>query len=32
MDILRALPEAISLEFRDEEWMQNIDYEQIPFR
>jgi hypothetical protein len=32
MDVLRALSEAISLEFRDEEWIQNIDYEQIPFR
>jgi hypothetical protein len=32
MDVLGALPEAISLEFRDEEWIQNIDYEQIPFR
>jgi hypothetical protein len=27
-----ALPEAISLEFRDEEWIQSIDYEQILFR
>jgi hypothetical protein len=27
-----ALPEAICLEFRDEEWIQSIDYEQIPFR
>jgi hypothetical protein len=32
MDVSGALPEAISLEFRDEEWIQNIDYEQIPFR
>jgi hypothetical protein len=32
MDVLGALPEEICLEFRDEEWIQNIDYEQIPFR
>jgi hypothetical protein len=32
MDVSGALPEAISLEFRDEEWIQSIDYEQIPFR
>ena len=32
MDVYGALPEAISLEFKDEEWIQNIDYEQIPFR
>jgi hypothetical protein len=32
MHVSGALPEAISLEFRDEEWIQNIDYEQIPFR
>jgi hypothetical protein len=32
MDVSRALPEAISLEFRDEEWIQNINYEHIPFR
>jgi hypothetical protein len=32
MDISGALPEAISLEFRDEEWIQSIDYEKIPFR
>ena len=32
MDVFGALPEAIILEFRDEEWIQNIDYEQIPFR
>jgi hypothetical protein len=29
MDVSGALPEAISLEFRDEEWIQSIDYEQI---
>jgi hypothetical protein len=27
MDVSGALPEAISLEFRDEEWIQRIDYE-----
>jgi hypothetical protein len=32
MDVSEALPEAISLEFRDEEWIQSIDYEKIPFR
>jgi hypothetical protein len=32
MDVSGALPKAISLEFRDEEWIQNIDYEHIPFR
>lgn len=30
MDVSRALPEAISLVFRDEEWIQNIDYETNP--
>jgi hypothetical protein len=32
MDVSGALLEAIILEFKDEEWIQNIDYEQIPFR
>jgi hypothetical protein len=32
MDVLGALLEAISLEFRDKEWIENIDYEKIPFR
>jgi hypothetical protein len=32
MDVSGALPEAISLEFRDEEWIQRIDYDQILFR
>jgi hypothetical protein len=32
MDVLGALLEAISLDFRDEEWIQSIDYEQILFR
>jgi hypothetical protein len=32
MDVSGELPEAIILEFRDEEWIQNIDYEKIPLR
>ena len=32
MDVLRTLLEDISLEFRDEEWIQSIDYKNIPFR
>jgi hypothetical protein len=32
MDMSRELVEAISLEFRDEESIQNINYEKIPFR
>jgi hypothetical protein len=32
MDVSGALLEAIFLEFRDDEWIQNIDYEEIPFR
>jgi hypothetical protein len=32
MDVSGALLEAIRLEFRDEEWIQSIDYEKIPFR
>ena len=32
MDVSGALSEAIILEFRDEEWIQSIDYEQITFR
>jgi hypothetical protein len=32
MDVSGALPEAICHEFRDEEWIQSIDYEYIPFR
>ena len=32
MDASGALLEAIILEFRDEEWIQSIDYEQISFR
>jgi hypothetical protein len=32
VDVSGALPKAIILEFRDEEWIQNIEYEQILFR
>jgi len=32
MDIFGALSESISLDFTDEEWIQNIDYKHIPFR
>jgi hypothetical protein len=32
MDVSGALPEAIILEFRDEEWIQSIDYVQIMFQ
>jgi hypothetical protein len=32
MDVSGALPEEVCLEFRDEEWIQSINYEQIPFK
>lgn len=32
MDLSRALPDEVILEFFDEEWVQIIDYEHIPFR
>jgi hypothetical protein len=32
IDVSEALLEAISLEFRDEEWIQSVDYEKISFR
>ena len=32
MDLSKDLPEAISLNWDDEEWIQQIDYEQLPFR
>jgi len=32
MDVSGELREAISLEFKDEEWIQSIKYKQIPFR
>jgi hypothetical protein len=32
MNISKALPRTITLEYQDEEWAQTIDYEHIPFR
>ena len=32
LDLSKELPEAINLNWEDEEWIQPIDYEQIPFR
>jgi hypothetical protein len=32
MDISKALPGMVTLEYQDEEWAQTIDYEHIPFR
>jgi len=32
MDLLGALPDEVILEVYDEEWVQTIDYEHIPFR
>ena len=32
MDLSGALPEGIILEVVDEEWVQTVDYEHIPFR
>ena len=32
MDISKALPGSITLEYQDEVWNQTIDYEHIPFR
>lgn len=31
IDVTGALPEAIKLIFRDEVWLQSIEYEHIPF-
>jgi hypothetical protein len=31
MDVSGELPEAIILEFRNEEWIERINYDQIPF-
>ena len=31
LDLSKELPEAINLNWEDEEWIQPIDYEQIPF-
>jgi hypothetical protein len=32
MDISKALPGSITLEYQDDDWSQTIDYEHIPFR
>jgi len=32
MDLSKELPEAIRLNWEDEEWIQPLDYEQLPFR
>ena len=32
MDLSKELPEAISLNWDEEEWIQPIDYEQLPFQ
>ena len=32
MDILKALPGSVTIEYEDEDWNQTIDYEHIPFR
>jgi hypothetical protein len=31
MNISKALPGSVTLEYKDEEWVQTIDYEHIPF-
>ena len=31
MDVSGEISEAISLEFRDDEWIQSIEYEKISF-
>jgi hypothetical protein len=32
MNISKAIPGAITLEYQDEDWVQTLDYEHIPFR
>jgi hypothetical protein len=32
MNISKALPGAVTLEYQDEDWQQTLDYEHIPFR
>jgi hypothetical protein len=32
MNISKALPGSVTIEYQDEEWIQTIDYEHIPFR
>ena len=31
LDLSKELPEAICMKWEDEEWIQSIDYEQLPF-
>jgi hypothetical protein len=31
MDISKALPGSVTLEYQDEDWQQTLDYEHIPF-
>jgi len=31
MNVSKALPGSLTLEYQDEEWVQTIDYEHIPF-
>jgi hypothetical protein len=31
MDISKALPSSVTIEYQDEDWKQTIDYEHIPF-
>jgi hypothetical protein len=32
MNISKAIPGAVTLEYQDEDWVQTLDYEHIPFR
>jgi len=32
MDLSRALPNEVVIEVYDEEWVQVVDYERVPFR
>jgi hypothetical protein len=32
MNISKALPGSVTLEYQDEDWQQTLDYEHIPFR
>lgn len=32
MDLSRALPDEVIIKFFDEDWVQAIDYEHVPFR
>ena len=31
MDISKALPRSVTLEYQDEDWKQTLDYKHIPF-